>query len=157
MPVEKSESTEGIGQIIEDRQISGRICRQESQRRGVIPRTLWAIGGFVCFGLGVLGALLPIIPTVPFLLAAAFFFARSSSRLDAWFKSTRLYHTVLEGYARKRAMTPKAKLAVLLPVTMLLSLSFVLMVDVPVGRIAVALVWIGHIVYFGFVVRTERD
>lgn len=154
--MEKSERLEGIEPVVESGRTSGKLYQQETSRRGAIPRALWAIGGFICFGLGMLGALLPVIPTVPFLLAAAFFFARSSQRINTWFKSTRLYHTVLEGYVGKRTMTRKAKLTVLLPVTILLLLSFLLMGDVPIGRIVVALVWIGHLVYFGFVVRTEK-
>lgn len=157
MSREKVERVEGTEPVVEGGRPSAEPYRREAPRRGVIPRALWAVGGFVCFGLAMLGALLPVIPTVPFLLAAAFFFARSSQRVNAWFKSTRLYHTVLEGYVRKRTMTPKAKLSVLLPVTLLLSLSFLLMGDVPIGRVVVALVWIGHVIYFGFVVGTERD
>ncbi len=118
-------------------------------------RVFWAVGGFLCFALAVLGSVLPIIPTTPFLLAAAFCFAKSSRRLDAWFKSTKLYHKVLEGYVTSRTMTPKAKLSILGPVTLLLGISFALMGEVPVGRVVVALVWIGHIVYFGFIVKTD--
>lgn len=128
--------------------------RDARARRGF--RALWAVGGFACFGLGALGAVLPILPTVPFLLAAAFCFARSSERLDAWFHGTKLYRTVLEGFAKKRAMTVKAKLMLLGPITLVLGVSFLLMANVPVGRAVVAAVWIAHIVYFGFVVKTER-
>ncbi|WP_139652884.1 YbaN family protein [Raoultibacter phocaeensis] len=128
----------------------------EPQGRTSATKALWAVGGFACFGLGVLGAVLPIIPTTPFLLAAAFFFARSSDKLNAWFKSTALYKRVLEGYATKRSMTVKAKLAILVPVTVLLAIGFMLMANVPVGRVVLAVVWIAHVIYFGFVVKTER-
>lgn len=130
--------------------------RKAQGRKGAV-KVFWAAGGFVSFGLGVIGAVLPIIPTTPFLLAAAFFFARSSDRLDAWFKSTKLYKRVLEGYATKRSMTVKAKLTILVPVTVLLSIGFALMTNVPIGRIVLAIVWIGHIAYFGFVVKTDRS
>lgn len=119
-------------------------------------RMLWALGGFACFGLGMLGTVLPILPTVPFLMAAAFCFARSSERLDAWFRSTKLYRNVLEGFAKKREMTVKAKLMLLGPITLVLGVSFLLMANVPVGRVVVAAVWVAHIVYFGFVVKTDR-
>lgn len=119
-------------------------------------KMLWAVGGFLCFGLSVIGAILPIIPTTPFLLAAAFFFARSSEKLNAWFKSTKLYRTVLDGYVKKRAMSAKAKMAILVPVTLLLGLSFALMANVPVGRMTVGAIWVAHIIYFGFVVKTEK-
>ena len=94
--------------------------------------------------------------TVPFLLGAAYCFARSSERLDAWFHGTKLYRTVLEGFAKKRAMTVKAKLMLLGPVTLVLGASFLLMANVPVGRAVVAAVWVAHVVYFGFIVKTDR-
>lgn len=119
-------------------------------------RALWAAGGFSCFGLGALGAVVPILPTVPFMLGAAFCFARSSARLDAWFHGTRLYRVVLEGFAKRHSMTVRAKLMLLAPVTLVLGVSFALMANVPVGRAVVAAVWVGHVVYFGFAVRTER-
>lgn len=116
----------------------------------------WATAGFVSFGLGALGAILPILPTTPFLLVAAFCFARSSERLNAWFRGTSLYKKVLEGYVCKRAMTVKAKLAIIVPVTVIMGIGFALMGAVPVGRMVLAAVWIAHLVYFGLIVRTEK-
>lgn len=81
------------------------MTNERDRRAARCLRALWAVGGFACFGLGALGAVLPVLPTVPFLLGAAYCFARSSERLDAWFHGTKLYRTVLEGFAKKRAMT----------------------------------------------------
>lgn len=127
-------------------------CSNSKLRHG-----LWAVGGFLCFALGMVGVVLPILPTTPFILVAAFCFARSSERLNAWFKSTKLYKQVLEGYVTKRSMTLKAKLTVLVPVTALLAIGFALMGSVPVGRIVLAIVWAGHLIYFGFVVKTDKE
>lgn len=124
-----------------------------SERR--IAKGVWAAFAFLFFGLAMVGVVLPFIPTTPFLLVAAFCFARSSARLNAWFKSTKLYRSVLEGYVQKRSMTLKAKLTILVPVTALLAIGFALMANVPVGRAALVAVWLGHIVYFGFVVKTD--
>lgn len=124
-------------------------------RKCTMARRLWAAGGFASFGLGALGAVLPILPTTPFLLVAAFCFARSSERLNAWFRSTKLCRDVLEGVSR-RSMTVRSKLLLLVPLTVVLGISFALMANVPAGRAVVATVWAAHIVYFGFVVKTER-
>lgn len=117
---------------------------------------MWAAGGFLFFALGMVGVVLPILPTTPFILVAAFCFARSSDRLNSWFKGTKVYKMVLEGYMTKRSMTLRAKLTILVPVTVLLAVGFAMMGSVPVCRAIVAIVWVGHIVYFGFVVKTER-
>lgn len=47
-------------------------------------RILWLIIGLICVGLAFLGAVTPILPTVPFLLVAAFAFTHSSPKLEAW-------------------------------------------------------------------------
>ncbi len=130
------------------------VAAPEGSRR--VSRYVLAGLGFLFFGLALVGVALPFLPTTPFALLAAFCFARSSERLNAWFKSAKLYKKVLEGYVAKRSMTVKAKLTIIIPVTVLLGIGFALMANVPIGRIALALVWIGHIVYFGFIVKTDR-
>ncbi len=130
---------------------------QEKGKKTTFTKMLWAAGGFLFFGIGMVGVVLPILPTTPFLLVAAFFFARSSERVNAWFLSTKLYKQVLEGYATKRMMTWKSKLTILVPVTILLTIGFLLMGRVPVGRIVLVVVWVAHVIYFGFVVKTDKE
>ena len=50
----------------------------------MILRAVWIGGGGVALGLGIVGVVTPLLPTVPFLLLAAFCFARSSPRLHDW-------------------------------------------------------------------------
>ena len=128
----------------------------DSKRR--VRKGLWAAGGFAAFALGAVGVALPVIPTTPFMLLAAFCFARSSQRVDDWFHSTKLYHKVLEGYVTKRSMTVKAKLTIIIPVTLLMGVAFFLMwrKSVTVGCVILAIVWLAHIVYFGLIVKTDR-
>jgi uncharacterized protein len=47
-------------------------------------RWLWFAAGWVCVGLGFIGAVLPIMPSTVFFVAAAACFARSSPRFEAW-------------------------------------------------------------------------
>ncbi len=104
--------------------------------------------------LGAIGAVVPLIPAFPFLLLAFCCFARSSQRLHNWFIHTRLYRDHLEGMISKKGLTRKAKLRIMLLVTLLMSIGFVMMNQVPVGQFILALVWLFHILYFLFGLRT---
>lgn len=123
--------------------------------RSAVARRLWGAAGFIAFGLGAAGAVLPVLPTVPFMLLAAFCFARSSERADAWFRGTRLYATVLESYVERRRMDARAKLTILVPVTVLLGIAAFFMRSITPMLVLFAVVWLGHVVYFGFVVKGE--
>ena len=114
----------------------------------------YIILGCVGVGLGAVGAVLPLMPAFPFLLLAAFCFARSSERLDRWFKGTKLYKENLESFVQGKGMTKKTKVRIMVTVTLLMSIGFVMMHAVPVGRIVLGCVWVFHILYFCFGVRT---
>ena len=111
-----------------------------------------------CFGLGVgaVGAIVPMLPTIPFLMLAAFCFARSSEKLDRWFKNTKLYKDNLEDFVAGRGMTMKAKVRIMVTVTLLMSIGFIMMglKGIVTGCIVLGCVWVFHIVYFIFGIKT---
>ena len=110
--------------------------------------------GFLGLGLGALGAVLPLLPAFLFLLVAAYGFGKSSDRLDRWFKGTRLYRENLADLAAGRGMTRRAKIRIMVTVTLLMAAAFAAMHAVAVGRIVLAFVWVGHVLYFLFGVKT---
>lgn len=122
-----------------------------------LRRAVCAALGAVCLGLGALGVAVPILPTVPFLMAAAFLFARSSARLDAWFRGTALYRKHLEGYVAGRGMTRATKIRIMAMVTLLLGVGFALMGEAPLGRAVLVAVWLGHAAYLVLYVKTASD
>lgn len=122
-----------------------------------IKRLLYCIAGFICLGLGCIGIVLPILPTVPFFLVTIFCFANSSQKLHDWFLNTKMYKKHLESFVKKKGMTIKAKAAVLTSVSLLMGLGFVMMSRVPVGQIILAAVWICHVIYFIFGVKTIKQ
>ena len=121
-----------------------------------LKKMLLVIIGCIGVGLGALGVVLPILPTVPFLLLAAFCFARSSERLNNWFTGTKLYKNNLESYVKGEGMTRKTKIKIMVTVTVLMTIGFIMMDQVLVGRIVLACVWVFHILYFVFGVKTIK-
>lgn len=119
-----------------------------------IKKLICLITGCISLVLGVVGSILPIVPTVPFLLLAAFCFARSSEKLHRWFLGTKLYKENLESYVAGKGMTKKTKVRIMATVTLLMCVGFLMMDAVPVGRVCLACVWVFHIVYFAFGVKT---
>lgn len=119
-------------------------------------RTLFALAGIFLVGLGWIGVFVPILPSTPFFLAAAFCFARSSRRLDRWFKGTSIYRNHLKDFSETRTMTRRSKALVIATVTAVMGLGFAFMGNAPVARIILALVWIAHLAYFLLRVKTPR-
>ena len=121
-------------------------------------KILLMAAGFVCLGIGAVGAVLPVLPGVPLLLVAAFCFAKASDRVHAWFARTKLYRDHVAAYMRRGGLTRKAKLRIagLVTVIMLLSGAFVLH-GIVVAQIAFALVWVAMVVCFAFVIKTVPE
>lgn len=112
--------------------------------------------GTLTLALGCVGVVLPILPTVPFLMLTLYFYGRSSEKLHTWFIGTKLYKNNLESFVQKRGMTLKTKLSIIGMVTALMAFGFYMMRNVPAGQICLAIVWVCHLVYFLLFVNTIR-
>ena len=121
-----------------------------------MKKMLYVILGCIGVGLGAVGAVVPMLPAFPFLMLAAFCFARSSEKLDRWFKGTKLYKDNLEDYVAGRGMTWKTKIRIMITVTLLMSIGFIMMgtKGIVVGCVVLGFVWLFHILYFCFGVKT---
>ncbi len=75
-----------------------------------LVRWLLFIGGFVLVGIGVLGMILPLLPTTIFFLLAAWCFARSSERFHNWLYHNRLIGKYLRNYRDKGGMPRGSKI-----------------------------------------------
>ena len=121
-----------------------------------MKKLLYIIIGCIGVGLGAVGAVVPMLPAFPFLMLAAFCFARSSEKLDRWFKGTKLYKDNLEDYVAGRGMTVKTKVRIMITVTLLMSVGFIMMglKGIVAGCIVLGCVWAFHIIYFIWGVKT---
>jgi uncharacterized membrane protein YbaN (DUF454 family) len=72
-------------------------------------RALWLAMGGLFLGLGLLGVVLPVLPTTPFLLLAAGCFAKSSPRLHGWLLSHRLFGPPIRNWEENGAISRPAK------------------------------------------------
>ncbi len=113
--------------------------------------------GCIGLALGAVGAVLPLLPAFPFLLLAAICFGKSSERLDRWFKNTKLYKNNLESFVKGQGMTWKTKIKIMITVTVLMTIGFIMMNQMIVGRIILTCVWVFHIFYFIFGIKTTKN
>nr|WP_309100470.1 YbaN family protein [Fredinandcohnia onubensis] len=105
-----------------------------------ITKFLYIVLGFIFFGLGVVGIILPIIPTTPLLLLASFFFVKGSEKFDRWFKGTSIYKKHLEGFVKRREMTLKQKVTILLTADAMISVPFFILDSIWLKLFLVAVV-----------------
>ena len=121
-------------------------------------KIIFIIIGCLCLALGCVGIFLPILPTMPFFLVTAYCFSRSSKKLDDWFKGTKLYKKHLESFVKKEGMLASTKAGILFSVTLLMGLGFFFMArkGIWIPCIILAVVWVCHLVYFLFFVKTIR-
>ena len=89
-------------------------------------------------------------------MLAVFCFARSSEKLHNWFVNTKLYKDNLESYVESRSMTKRTKVRIMITVTLLMSVGFVMMglKGIVTGCVILGCVWVLHILYFIFGIKT---
>lgn len=120
-----------------------------------VKKYIYLTVGFIALGLGAIGAVLPIIPTTPFLLLASVCLAKGSDRFHNWFKETKLYKNHLDSFVQTRSMTLKQKLVILSFSMTMISIPLVL-VDNIHAKIFIVLVIIFKLYYFTFRIKTIR-
>lgn len=79
-----------------------------------ITRILMIVAGTVCVALGVIGMFFPILPTTPFLLLAAFLYARSSRRFYTWLLTNRWFGAYIRNYREGKGLPLKQKVLTLI-------------------------------------------
>jgi uncharacterized protein len=88
----------------------------------VVRGLLW-IAGSVSLLLGVIGIVLPGLPTTPFILLAAACYARASPRLHQWLLNHRWLGPMLRDWERDRSLTRRTKTVAVLSMLVMVSLS----------------------------------
>lgn len=121
-----------------------------------LKKLLLIVLGCIGLGIGAVAVVIPLLPSFPFLLLAVTCFAKSSEKLHNWFIGTKIYKNNLESYLLGLGMTIKAKIRVMTTLTIFMSIGFIFMKNVPVGRIILSIIWLLHVLYFIFKVNTIK-
>ncbi len=107
-------------------------------RRNPLARALWLAFGLVSFALGIIGIFLPLLPTTPLMLLAAFCFARGSQRLHDWLTGHPRFGPPIEAWRRHGAISRGAKQLAVFAMLLVLMLSLALEVPLMVLGIQAA-------------------
>ncbi len=100
-------------------------------------RALWVAVGVLAVALGLLGAVLPLLPTTPFLLVAAWAFGRSSPRWHAWLLQHPTLGPGLRRWQERGAISRRAKVAALVAIAITLAIGVLMGVSGPIFWIQV--------------------
>lgn len=116
-------------------------------------RTIYLILGHLFLLLGVIGIILPVLPTTPFLLLTAYFFSKGSKRFQTWFEKTKIYQKHLEPFLKTKSMTRKQKWTLMIFVDTLLVISIIFISNLYIRIFLVLVILIKH-VYFHTQIKT---
>ncbi|MFK7941928.1 MAG: YbaN family protein [Paracoccaceae bacterium] len=89
-------------------------------------RALWTTAGLACVGIGAVGVVLPLLPTVPFMLLAAFCFARGSDRFHDWLMNHPRFGPPIKDWRAHGAISRKGKVAATVAILAALGISLIL-------------------------------
>lgn len=117
---------------------------------------IFVVLGFIFLGIGVLGAIIPILPATPFFMLAAFFFAKGSKRFHCWFIGTAFYLKYVEPAVNKKEMDKSSKRKALATLFLIFTVSFIL---IPIwhAKAVIVVVAIFHFYYFTFKIKTVSE
>lgn len=91
-----------------------------------MQRGIYLVAGWAALGLGVIGIVLPLLPTTPFVLLAAFLFTRGSPRARAWLVEHARFGPVIAAWEENGAIPRRAKIASAVAMAAVFALSLAL-------------------------------
>ena len=110
-------------------------------------RAVLVILGFLALAVGIVGAFLPLIPTVDLVLLAAFLFSRSSERFDRWLATNRFFGGIVRDWRSGRGFTVRSKVIATVGIVTTFSLSIWWSHETTVLRVALGLLGLGIVWY----------
>jgi len=87
----------------------GTLAHMGADEPGTAVRWTWLALAYVSLAIGLAGVVLPVLPTTPFILVAAFAADRGSPRLHAWLMDHRVFGPAIRDWRESRAVRRRAK------------------------------------------------
>jgi uncharacterized protein len=112
-----------------------------------IKRPIFLIFGGTSLALGVLGMLLPVLPTTPFLILSAYFFSRGSERAHSWMLSRPYFGKIIKDWEDYGVIRKKAKIQAVLAILLFFSYSIIFLQLGSILKISLGLIG-PAIIYF---------
>lgn len=123
----------------------------------ITKRMIFLILAFFLLFLGSLGIFIPVLPTVPFFIAAAFCLSKSSKTLEAKLINSRVYKKTVGEFKNERGLTIKKKIKIISLVTLVFTLAFVGMSKLKFSKYIIIFVYLLHVLFILFKVKTDRE
>jgi uncharacterized membrane protein YbaN (DUF454 family) len=120
-----------------------------------LPRLAFLVLGWMFVGLGAIGAVLPVLPTTPFLLLAAVCFARSSPRFYDWLLRSRLFGPLIRNWRETGSIPRRPKAVAIFLIATVGGSSIIFFLASPWARLALAATLLALIVWLLRVPTTE--
>ena len=116
-------------------------------RKRAILRWVYTAAGLASIGLAIIGTVLPVVPTVPLVLLAGFFFSRSSERFDRWLVEHSVFGPIITDWRAGLGFTVRAKLVAVVAIVASFGLTLLIAVGSTAGRIGMILLAVSVITY----------
>ena len=116
-------------------------------KKSLLQRRTYLALGFVALSLGVIGIPMPVLPTTPFLLLAAWCFARSSERWHQWLLANETFGPVISNWENRRCISLRTKVIAISSMVVVGGFSVVFAIQDDTFRlIALGLMLVGAVV-----------
>lgn len=115
-----------------------------------LKKSLYVVLGLIFFAVGTAGIIIPVLPTFIFYAEAAFFFGRSSEKLNAWFTGSSFYKENVSPIFEKKGVTEKARRNLIVNITLVIALGLYFSRRIVWMKWVLLTVWICHVLFFLF-------
>lgn len=117
---------------------------------------LFIILGLIFTGIAMIGIIVPVLPTTPFLILASYCFVRGSERFNVWLKDTKVYKDYAEDFVRDRSMTFKRKVKLMFISDAMLAFPLIKLDSINIRLFIIAVIALKYW-YFIFMIKTKKE